>query len=119
MFSSSGLWKCARFPLNGGTGTAAPLLEFVITNDGKLWDKPWNGGNYAINSSGRYMMRDGEIAAVTAPPVLVVSDLDDTMIGNDAATAEFKDYWENVAVPRGSRLVGALPLTYPATFCNA
>lgn len=104
MASSSGLWKCARFPLSG-TATAAPLLEFVITNDGERWDKPWSGGNYAINSGGRFMMKDGEIEAVSGRSVLVVSDLDDTMVGDDAATADFKEYWESVAVPRGSRLV--------------
>lgn len=33
------------------------------------------GGNYVINERGRFMLRDGEIAAVEGEPVLVVSDL--------------------------------------------
>jgi len=52
------------------------------------------GGNYVINERGRFTLRDGEIAAVPGPPVLVVSDLDDTMIGDDGGTAVFKRFWE-------------------------
>lgn len=106
--TSSGQWKSATFRLNGATAAPGqpepPLLEFVIT-DGRDWDKPISGGNYVINERGRFMLRDGEIAAVEGEPVLVVSDLDDTMIGDDDATAVFKRFWDTVAVPRGSRLV--------------
>ena len=38
--SSSGSWQHARFPLNGASSPDAAALEFVITNGGKLWDKP-------------------------------------------------------------------------------
>lgn len=37
--------------------------------------------------------------------MLVVTDLDDTLIGDDEATAAFTRWWQSAAVPRGSRLV--------------
>ena len=58
-----------------------------------------------IKSRGRFTLRNGEMQAVAGQGVLVVSDLDDTMIGDDAATSEFKHFWESIAIPRGSRLV--------------
>ena len=36
------------------------------------------------------------MAAVDGEPVLVVSDLDDTMIGDDEATAVFKRFWDTM-----------------------
>ena len=33
------------------------------------------------------------------------ADLDDTMLGDDGGTAAFKRFWQQEAVPRGSRLV--------------
>jgi hypothetical protein len=43
--SSSGLWQHASFPLNGQHSGSpdAPLLEFVVTDNGTLWDKPADG----------------------------------------------------------------------------
>lgn len=39
-------------------------------------------------------------------PLLLVSDLDGTMVGeSEEATAAFKAYWEAEAVPRGGVLV--------------
>jgi len=38
-------------------------------------------------------------------PVLIVSHLDGTMIGNDAHTRAFRQYWESDAKPSGSKLV--------------
>ena len=38
-------------------------------------------------------------------PVLIVSDLDGTMIGNDEHTRAFRQYWESTAKPPGSKLV--------------
>lgn len=63
------------------------------------------GGNYVINKRGSFTLRNGEMQAVTGRGVLLVSDLDDTMIGDDAATSKFKTFWESSAIPRGSRLV--------------
>ena len=45
---------------------------------------------------GNYVIADGVVSAVPGRPVLVVSDLDDTMVGDDAASAQFKDWWEQV-----------------------
>ena len=58
-----------------------------------LWD--FAGGNYVITKgwqggSSAFSLKDGKVAAVPGDPVLVVSDLDDTMIGDDAATLLFK-----------------------------
>lgn len=63
------------------------------------------GGNYRITQPGRYRLSDGNLEAVTGAACLIVSDLDDTMVGDDAATATFTRWWQQEAVPRGSRLV--------------
>lgn len=62
------------------------------------------GGNYVISERGRFTLRDGAIAAVEGEPMLVVSDLDDTMIGDDEATAVFKRFWDTMVT--GQRLRG-------------
>lgn len=38
-------------------------------------------------------------------PVLIVSDLDGTMVGNDEYTRSFREFWESSAKPPGSKLV--------------
>ena len=63
--------------------------------------------NYAVAAPGRYWLRDGGLHAATSPSVLVVSDLDDTMIGDDKATDAFRLWWQQAAVPAGGRLVSA------------
>lgn len=66
------------------------------------------GGNYTITAPGTYTLRRGTLSQLpeAAPnPVMVVSDLDGTMVGDDAATAAFRDWWENEALLRGGVLV--------------
>ena len=127
--SGSGWWKAVDLHLNGSrragssngsssngaaaeaaaaaaaTAAGAPLLEFVVTDGQDSWDKPLDGSNYQIDAPGRWHLREGHLAAAAAPPVLVVSDLDDTMIGDDEATAAFTAWWQAEGVAAGGRLV--------------
>ena len=52
------------------------------------------------------MVRHGDVSRVAASPpaVFLVSDLDGTMVGDDAATGAFKRFWEDDAVTRGGLL---------------
>eukprot|EP00775_Hariotina_reticulata_P009256 gene9256-9422_t len=104
--SAPGKWLTGAVPVNGAKSTA-PLLEFVVNDGGSNWDKPAAGGNYTITAPGTYTLRHGSLSRLAAvpPAVMIVSDLDGTMIGDDAATAAFKDWWENEGVLRGGLLV--------------
>ncbi|CAL50185.1 HAD-superfamily hydrolase, subfamily IIB [Ostreococcus tauri] len=42
---------------------------------------------------------------LTRTPILIVSDLDGTMVGNDEYTRAFRQFWESSAKPPGSKLV--------------
>ncbi|KAK9822128.1 hypothetical protein WJX74_009504 [Apatococcus lobatus] len=90
---------------SASTATSASTLEFVITDGFDHWDKPASGGNYSLTGCGTFVLQDGDVQAVPGRRCLVVSDLDDTLIGDDAGTQAFKDFWEQDAVVRGSRLV--------------
>ncbi|KAL4859929.1 Fumarylacetoacetase [Chlorella vulgaris] len=119
--SGSGWWEAAGLQKAAATALAAaassngngnglnpgapPLLEFVVTDGLDTWDKPADGSNYAITAPGRWSLNGGSLAAATAPAVLVCSDLDDTMVGDDEATAAFSTWWQAEAVPAGGRLV--------------
>ena len=49
--SSSGLWQHVSFTLNGqhSGNPDAPLLEFVITDTGTLWDKQADGAQHGCD----------------------------------------------------------------------
>lgn len=104
--SAPGKWLVGTVNCSSnGTGVAAPALEFVLNNGQSEWSKAADGGNLVVNEPGRYAVRCGTISPVVGEPVLVVSDLDGTMVGDDSATAAFKKFWEEEAVVRGGVLV--------------
>ncbi len=53
-----------------------------------------------VQAPGNYEVSHGSIKKVTGKRVMVVSDLDGTMVGDDAATLHFKQWWEETAIPR-------------------
>lgn len=65
----------------------------------------WEGGNYVIDGSGSYSVYRGCVESVAAKPVMIVSDLDGTMVGNDEATKAFKDFWSRHSSLTKSMLV--------------
>ncbi|KAF6259195.1 sucrose-6F-phosphate phosphohydrolase-domain-containing protein [Scenedesmus sp. NREL 46B-D3] len=111
--SAPGKWLSTSINLNGSSSSSsssatAPAVEFVVTDGGSQWDKPPQGGNYVITVPGTYTLTNGSLSQLPAaapPPVMLVSDLDGTMVGNDAATAAFKAWWENEGLLRGGTLV--------------
>jgi sucrose-6F-phosphate phosphohydrolase len=80
-------------------------LELVITDGQGAWDKAPGDQNYIIQSPGSYRLEHGQLMPVTTPPVLVITDLDDTLIGDDDATLKFTQWWRSHGVPAGGRLV--------------
>ncbi len=63
------------------------------------------GGNYTIKGPGRFRVEDGALSPINGRPVMVVSDLDGTMVGDDGATKAFRDFWLNKGAVRGGVLV--------------
>ncbi|KAG2425471.1 hypothetical protein HXX76_013681 [Chlamydomonas incerta] len=100
-------WLVADIPVAAGSGAdGAALLEFVVADAAKQqWDKPQAGGNYRVDTPGVYSLRGGSLQRVAARPVMVVSDLDGTMVGDDAATGAFKSWWEDAGALAGGVLV--------------
>jgi HAD superfamily hydrolase (TIGR01484 family) len=126
--SGGGRWHALRLPLppagldasaGGAASTSestsdtaaadAPLLEFVVTDGADAWDKAAGGANYAARAPGRWALAGGALGRPAAPPLLLVSDLDGTLVSSeddgDAGTAAFAAWWAAAAVPAGSRLV--------------
>ena len=55
--------------------------------------------------AGGYRLEFGELHEVRGEAFMLVSDLDDTMFGDDDASKAFKDFWERDARLRGACLV--------------
>lgn len=67
---------------------------------------PPPGGHYTIAAPGRYCLQHGRVESVAhSRRLLLVTDLDDTLVGDDEATAAFRDWWLARAMPAGARLV--------------
>lgn len=81
--------------------------------DGKsVYDLAPGGGTYKCPWPGGYKLENGRLAAfprAKTPPIMLVSDLDGTMVGQspefDAGTKAFKRYWDDSASLAGSVLV--------------
>jgi hypothetical protein len=102
-------WVSAAVPADGG----AASLEFVPASAAAgREDRPAGGGAYTCPHPGSFRLQSGRLrpfARASAPPAMLVADLDGTMVGEgpeaDAMTAEFNHYWENTAALSGSVLV--------------
>lgn len=105
----------ARYGGSGSGGTF-PLTRFtpLPRHRRTLSPKPRQGASvYRLEGGfGGYKLLQGRVTPFPRslqPPVLVVSDLDGTMVGDgpedDAATAAFSRYWEGTAALCGSKLV--------------
>lgn len=115
--------ECHNGTTNGATeyakGSASSeiaSLEFVPqTADGTSEDRPYGNsaeGRYLCPHPGGYKLQRGKLkpfAQSCRPPVMLVSDLDGTLVGEgadaDAMTASFCSYWEETAALCGSVLV--------------
>lgn len=107
---SGGRWKTAVIPLPDGQQHAQ--LEFVISSGSGQVDKPSHGNAYLCPHPGGYKIQHGQLRPfpqACAGPMMLVSDLDGTMVGNgneaDSMTRRFTEFWENNAVLRNSVLV--------------
>jgi hypothetical protein len=82
-----------------------PLLSFALTDGQGAWDKAPGDANYVIEGIGRYRLVDGEVSEVKIPSILLVSDLDDTLVGDDEGLSAFAAWWQTHGVPAGGRMV--------------
>lgn len=89
-----------------------PLEFFISSNDGTKEDRPLSGGAYRCAHPGGFKLRSGQLRPflmATQPPMMLVSDLDGTMVGEgdeaDACTRDFGTYWEENAALAGGVLV--------------
>mmetsp|Transcript_54357 Transcript_54357/g.116066 ORF Transcript_54357/g.116066 Transcript_54357/m.116066 type:complete len:384 (+) Transcript_54357:79-1230(+) len=122
--NDSGAWTTQSLqPVPGAPGWKVADLSnapegatFVMCNGAKTeWDNPppsVGGQNYETpKQSGDYTLRNGRLERIkSGPPVLVVSDLDHTMVGHDKdpdnnLLKEFKDQWLGRYTFGGSYLV--------------
>ena len=59
-----------------------------------------DGKYYRAAEAGRHSLKDGRLSKIREglPPVLVVTDLDGTYVGDDRAMTELNDAWERQCV---------------------
>lgn len=88
-------------------------LEFIpFDSETMKEDTPYHGGQYRCGFPGGYKLESGIIRPFNQacdPPMLLVSDIDGTLVGHDpetsSVTARFARYWEERASLTGSFLV--------------
>ncbi|KAL4457961.1 hypothetical protein ABPG75_012826 [Micractinium tetrahymenae] len=107
--------RVAGLSVDGGDAASAsyrPIEFFISSSDGRHEDRPWGGSTYRCQHPGGYKLRSGGLRPfpqATRPPMMLVSDLDGTMVGEgeeaDACTREFATYWEENAALAGGVLV--------------
>ncbi|KAK6587992.1 sucrose-phosphatase-like HAD superfamily hydrolase [Cryptosporidium xiaoi] len=98
--------------------TEMKSLEFVICNDSKTeWDNPPidlnhpnANRNYKIclnnNEEHRYCLFNGKISLIPKiSPIVLVTDLDGTLIGNSYYLSKFNDIWIREHMFNGSKLI--------------
>lgn len=95
---------CAS-PWQHGCTSSGSNAQHVHAAEPTLEAWPTAGDNYCLQRPGSYRLSQGDLAQVTRAPCLLVSDLDDTMVGDDEATAQFRDWWQREAIGNGARLV--------------
>ncbi|GMH32935.1 hypothetical protein BSKO_00769 [Bryopsis sp. KO-2023] len=106
-------WKLAMVAAGPNVPGEEPKLEFFVTDGGEQEDRPRYGYTYVCPVSGGYKLEGGRLkpfGKALKGPVMVVSDLDGTMVENespeaDRASQEFMKYWEDNAALCGSVLV--------------
>ncbi|KAK9810564.1 hypothetical protein WJX73_000994 [Symbiochloris irregularis] len=110
--SPTGGWRTAVIPVPQGA-PASTRLRFHIDGPSQAEvDRPYGGGEYTCCVPGGFKLQRGRMLPfpqAQAAPIMVVSDLDGTMVGEgpeaDAATRAFCAYWENTAALAGGVLV--------------
>jgi len=104
--AAGGNLKVVHVNTNGNKASnGAPLLEFVVHNEAGQYDKAPEDENYRAQHAGGYRLEGGKMFPIRDEAFMLVSDLDDTMFGDDEASLDFKDFWERDARLRGSCLV--------------
>lgn len=79
----------------------------MFTDGEGQWDNPPDGQNYTVHSEGTYAVFRGRIIPIdsTRKSILLISDLDNTLIGNMPALQRFNDFWLRFHYFSDSKLV--------------